>query len=120
MYWPDFPELVIAAFCAAEVVKVPAETFNVLPAPTAIGSKFISEIPTLWIDFTQTLIKGALSGYILGCGSAFLIAVFIVLSLLTDPNNRGRIGPASIRTIGPSNERIIGISLHTEYAIDEQ
>ena len=48
-----------------------------LPAPTAIGSKFISEIPTLWIDFTQTLIKGALSGYILGCGSAFLIAVFI-------------------------------------------
>ena len=48
-----------------------------LPAPTAIGSKFISEIPTLWIDFTQTLIKGALSGYILGCGAAFLTAVFI-------------------------------------------
>ena len=48
-----------------------------LPAPTAIGSKFIEEIPTLWIDFTQTLIKGALSGYILGCGSAFLIAIFI-------------------------------------------
>ena len=40
-------------------------------------SKFIVEIPTLWIDFTQTLIKGALSGYILGCGAAFLTAVFI-------------------------------------------
>ena len=48
-----------------------------LPAPTAIGSKFIEEIPTLWIDFTQTLIKGALSGYILGCGSAFIIAILI-------------------------------------------
>ena len=48
-----------------------------LPAPTAIGSKFVAEIPTLWIDFTQTLIKGALSGYILGCGAAFLTAVFI-------------------------------------------
>ena len=48
-----------------------------LPAPTAIGSKFIAEIPTLWIDFTQTLIKGALSGYILGCGAAILTAVFI-------------------------------------------
>ena len=48
-----------------------------LPPPSAIGVKFIAEIPTLWIDFTQTLIKGALSGYLLGCGSAFIVAILI-------------------------------------------
>ena len=48
-----------------------------LPPPSTIGLKFIAEIPTLWIDFTQTLIKGALSGYLLGCGSAFIVAIFI-------------------------------------------
>ena len=48
-----------------------------LPPPSAIGVKFITEIPTLWIDFTQTLIKGALSGYLLGCGSAFILAILI-------------------------------------------
>jgi NitT/TauT family transport system permease protein len=31
----------------------------------------------LWIDFVQTLVKGALSGYILGCGAAFLTAIAI-------------------------------------------
>ena len=48
-----------------------------LPAPTAIVAKFVSEIPTLWIDFHQTLIKGALSGYCLGCGAALLAAILI-------------------------------------------
>ena len=48
-----------------------------LPAPTAIASKFSSSLDVLWIDFVQTLVKGALSGYILGCGSAFLTAIAI-------------------------------------------
>ena len=48
-----------------------------LPAPTAIASKFLSSLDILWIDFVQTLVKGALSGYILGCGSAFLTAIAI-------------------------------------------
>ena len=48
-----------------------------LPAPTAIASKFSSSLDILWIDFVQTLVKGALSGYILGCGSAFLTAIAI-------------------------------------------
>ena len=48
-----------------------------LPAPTAIASKFSSSLNILWIDFVQTLVKGALSGYILGCGSAFFTAIAI-------------------------------------------
>ena len=31
----------------------------------------------LWIDFVQTVIKGALSGYAIGCGAAFLLALVI-------------------------------------------
>tara|TARA_B100000965_G_C19550038_1_gene739575 strand:+ start:333 stop:1175 length:843 start_codon:yes stop_codon:yes gene_type:complete len=48
-----------------------------LPAPTAIIVKFSNSLSILWIDFVQTLIKGALSGYVLGCGAAFLTAVAI-------------------------------------------
>ncbi len=48
-----------------------------LPAPTAIALKFTDSLDILWIDFVQTLIKGALSGYILGCGAAILTAIAI-------------------------------------------
>ncbi len=48
-----------------------------LPAPTAIALKFSDSLDILWIDFVQTLIKGALSGYILGCGAAILTAIAI-------------------------------------------
>ena len=48
-----------------------------LPPPTAIALKFADSLDILWIDFVQTLIKGALSGYILGCGAAILTAIAI-------------------------------------------
>ena len=48
-----------------------------LPPPTAIALKFVDSLDILWIDFVQTLIKGALSGYILGCGAAILTAIAI-------------------------------------------
>ena len=48
-----------------------------LPPPTAIALKFADSLDILWIDFVQTLIKGALSGYILGCGTAILTAIAI-------------------------------------------
>ena len=48
-----------------------------LPAPSAIAVKFSGSLDILWIDFVQTLVKGALSGYILGCGAAFLTAIAI-------------------------------------------
>ena len=48
-----------------------------LPAPSAIAVKFSSSLDILWVDFVQTLVKGALSGYILGCSAAFLTAIAI-------------------------------------------
>lgn len=50
-----------------------------LPAPSAIGEIFTQgeKLAILWVDFVQTVVKGALSGYIIGCGSAFLIAVAV-------------------------------------------
>lgn len=49
----------------------------ILPAPTAIAAKFVVETDLLWADFRQTVLKGALSGYVLGCGAAFAAALAI-------------------------------------------
>ncbi|NTT86575.1 ABC transporter permease [Tabrizicola fusiformis] len=49
----------------------------ILPPPSAIGARIAVSLPTLWADFRQTFVKGALSGYILGCSAAFLTAVLI-------------------------------------------
>jgi NitT/TauT family transport system permease protein len=48
-----------------------------LPAPSAIGVAFVGALDILWVDFVQTFVKGALSGYIIGCGAAFLMAVAV-------------------------------------------
>ena len=48
-----------------------------LPPPSAIGARFASSIPTLWADFRQTFLKAVLLGYVMGCGSAFLVAIAI-------------------------------------------
>jgi NitT/TauT family transport system permease protein len=47
----------------------------ILPPPSAIYFKFISSVPILWGDFVQTVIKGALSGYLMGCGAAFAVSL---------------------------------------------
>jgi NitT/TauT family transport system permease protein len=49
----------------------------ILPAPSVIAARFVQEIPILWADFVQTFIKGALSGYIIGCSAAMLMAVLV-------------------------------------------
>ncbi|WP_136442566.1 ABC transporter permease [Pacificoceanicola onchidii] len=48
-----------------------------LPPPSAIGAALVSKTHILWEDLVQTFFKGALSGYIIGCGSAFVIALLI-------------------------------------------
>lgn len=48
-----------------------------LPAPSMIAVRFAASTAILWEDFVQTVIKGALTGYILGCGSAFLVAILV-------------------------------------------
>ena len=48
-----------------------------LPAPSVIAATFKASLDILWGDFVQTVIKGALSGYVIGCGSAFLLAILV-------------------------------------------
>ncbi|HDZ81296.1 MAG TPA: ABC transporter permease [Roseobacter sp.] len=48
-----------------------------LPAPSVIAARLVMSPDVLWSDFVQTVIKGALSGYIIGCGAAFAIAIAI-------------------------------------------
>jgi len=49
----------------------------ILPPPSAIGGRIADSLPILWGDFLQTFVKGALTGYVLGCGAAFLTAIAI-------------------------------------------
>lgn len=49
----------------------------ILPAPTVIAARFAQSLPLLWGDFTQTILKGALSGYLIGCGAAVLVAILV-------------------------------------------
>ena len=48
-----------------------------LPPPSMIAVRFAASTSILWADFQQTVLKAALSGYILGCGSAFIAAILI-------------------------------------------
>ncbi|MBM1222180.1 ABC transporter permease [Ponticoccus sp. SC2-23] len=49
----------------------------ILPPPSAIGVAFVENLPILWADFRQTILKGGLSGYAIGCGAAFLAAILV-------------------------------------------
>ena len=48
-----------------------------LPAPGAIGARIAASTAVLWTDFVQTVVKGALSGYVIGCGAAFLTGIAV-------------------------------------------
>jgi len=49
----------------------------ILPPPTMIGAKIATSLPILWGDLVQTFVKGALTGYIIGCGAAVITAILI-------------------------------------------
>jgi NitT/TauT family transport system permease protein len=61
-------ELLVRGFAVSPVL---------LPAPSAIGGRFASSLPILWTDLVQTFVRGALSGYLIGCGAAFLVAIAV-------------------------------------------
>lgn len=48
-----------------------------LPAPSQISLTFAENIGLLWVDFQQTFLKGAIGGYVIGCGAAFFAAIAI-------------------------------------------
>jgi len=48
-----------------------------LPSPALIGAVFMASTDTLWADFYQTFLKSVISGFVLGCGSGFLVAILV-------------------------------------------
>ncbi|MDH7801702.1 ABC transporter permease [Rhizobium sp. AN70] len=48
-----------------------------LPAPSAILARLLTSLPILWADFRQTFLKSVLTGYVLGCGLGFIVAILI-------------------------------------------
>ena len=55
-------------------LKVP---LVILPPPSLIAETFLDKLPILWKDFVQTFVKGALSGYFIGCIAAVALAVLV-------------------------------------------
>lgn len=46
-----------------------------LPPPSMIWERIGNSLPILWADFQQTFLKAVIAGYVLGCGSGFLVAL---------------------------------------------
>jgi NitT/TauT family transport system permease protein len=55
-------------------LSVPAA---ILPPPSAIAARIAASGPVLWEDFVQTFVKGALSGYTIGCTAAIVVALAV-------------------------------------------
>lgn len=49
----------------------------ILPAPSQIAAAFAANTGILWGDFVQTILKGALTGWLIGAGAAILTAIAI-------------------------------------------
>ena len=49
----------------------------ILPAPSAIGARFVGSFSMIWGDLIQTLVKGALSGWLIGAAAAVATAITI-------------------------------------------
>ena len=49
----------------------------ILPAPSVIALTFAGSTAMLWADFVQTVVKGALSGFVIGVAAAFAVAILI-------------------------------------------
>ncbi|MEP5151723.1 ABC transporter permease [Planktotalea sp.] len=48
-----------------------------LPAPSVIAARFAASTSILWQDWVQTVVKGMMSGYIIGCLAAFAMALAV-------------------------------------------
>lgn len=48
-----------------------------LPAPSGIWETLISNVPRIAADFQQTFVKAVLTGYVMGCGLGFLVAIAV-------------------------------------------
>ncbi len=46
-----------------------------MPSPSATVARFSGSLATLGEDFMQTFVRGMLTGYVIGCGAGFLVAI---------------------------------------------
>jgi NitT/TauT family transport system permease protein len=46
-----------------------------VPSPSATAVRFAASLPTLGEDFLQTFVRGVLTGYAIGCGAGFAVAI---------------------------------------------
>jgi NitT/TauT family transport system permease protein len=46
-----------------------------MPSPSATARRIVQALPTLQEDFIQTFVRSVLTGYAIGCGAGFLVAV---------------------------------------------
>ena len=58
-------------------VRIYAVPPVILPAPSQIGASFAANTAILWSDFVQTIVKGALTGWLIGAGAAIATAIAI-------------------------------------------
>ena len=49
----------------------------ILPPPSLVVTTFLENLGVLWADFVQTIVKGALSGYVIGCLLAFGVSILV-------------------------------------------
>ncbi|MBU1175290.1 MAG: ABC transporter permease [Alphaproteobacteria bacterium] len=61
-----------------EVVTRGAQIPQVLlPPPSTIWMRILDSVPILFADFIQTFVKAVLSGYAMGCGAGFVVAILV-------------------------------------------
>ncbi len=59
------------------IIRLYAVPTVILPAPSQIGASFAANTAILWTDFVQTILKGALTGWLIGSLAAVATAVAI-------------------------------------------
>jgi NitT/TauT family transport system permease protein len=59
------------------IVRIYAIPPVILPPPSQIGASFAANTPILWTDFVQTIVKGALTGWLIGAAAAIATAIAI-------------------------------------------
>jgi len=48
-----------------------------LPPPSMIWVRIVGSVPILWADFQQTFLKAVIIGFVMGCGSGFVVAIAV-------------------------------------------
>ena len=59
------------------LVKAFGVSSVILPAPSTVAQTFAASTDLLWVDFKQTVLKGALRGFVIGAVAAFAAAILI-------------------------------------------